>query len=53
MERINFKVGDYVKIKIPQSQDIIIGKIEEVFEEGGDKLIRYNEFFFPEKTSSN
>lgn len=45
-----FKVGDFVIIKQDNSDLNTLGKIEEIFEEDGNLLFRYNEYYFPEKT---
>ena len=50
MEKGNFLIGDYVVIKNPTNDEKTIGKIEDIFMEGEDKIVRYNEFYFPEKT---
>jgi hypothetical protein len=47
----NFQAGDTVIIHIPEPESKVIGKIEEIFLQGKEKIIRYNEFYFPEKTS--
>lgn len=46
-----FKEGDFVLIKSPEDRFQTIGKIEEVAEEGRERVIRYNEYYFPEKTA--
>jgi len=51
MDNIKIQPGDTVLILIPETQSKVIGKIEEIFNQGKDKIIRYNEFYFPEKTS--
>jgi hypothetical protein len=51
MEKNKFKVGDHVIIKNPDQEEKIIGKIEDIFNEGEEKIIRYNEYYFPEKTN--
>ncbi len=51
MDNKKIQPGDTVLILIPETQTQVIGKIEEIFNQGKDKIIRYNEFYFPEKTS--
>jgi hypothetical protein len=47
-------VGDHVIIKsLRDCNSKIIGKIEEIYEENGIKIFKYNEFYFPEKTTGN
>lgn len=45
-----FKVGDFVIIKQEDTDSNTLGKIEEIFEEQGEKIFRFNEYYFPEKT---
>lgn len=52
MEDEKFKIGDFVLIKDPKSDEKLIGKIEEILIEDGEKLIRFNEYYFPNKTTS-
>lgn len=49
----NIKVGEFVIIKENLSETRKIGKIEEIFEEDGFKVFRYNEYYFPERTQGN
>ena len=53
MENLNknkFKVGDFVIMKQEETDHNTLGKIEEIFEEQGERIFRYNEYYFPEKT---
>lgn len=52
MDYDKFQVGDHVIIKHHGSDTRTIGKVEEVFEEDWERKINFNEFYFPEKTSS-
>ena len=47
MEKEKFNVGDYIILKTGK-----VGKIEEIFEEGGVQMFRFNEYYTPERTSS-
>jgi hypothetical protein len=49
--KVIYQVGDTVIIRIPETDSKVIGKIEEIFLQGKEKIIRYNEFYLPEKTS--
>jgi len=49
--KVIYQVGDTVIIHIPETDSKVIGKIEEIFLQGKEKIIRYNEFYLPEKTS--
>ena len=54
MDNNKYNVGDHVIIKsLRDCNSKIIGKIEEIYEENGIKIFKYNEFYFPEKTTGN
>jgi hypothetical protein len=46
MEKEKFNVGDHIILK-----NGIVGKIEEFFEEKGLQMIKYNEFYAPDRTT--
>jgi hypothetical protein len=46
-----YKIGDYVIIKLPDSNTKTVGRIEQIEEEDKEYIIRYNEYYFPDKTS--
>ena len=50
---LNYTIGTYVILNIPDQTERVIGKIEEIIFEGDEKVVRYNQYFFPEKTHSN
>ncbi len=45
----NYQTGDYVIINIDGNK--VVGKIEEIMKDGDELIFRYNEYYFPEKTS--
>ena len=47
----NYQTGDYVIINLDGNK--VVGKIEEIMKEADELIFRYNEYYFPEKTSSN
>lgn len=47
----NYHIGDTVIIQIPDTNSRVIGKIEDILQQGKEKIIRYNEFYFPDNTS--
>jgi len=45
-----YNIGDFVIIKQANTENKTLGKIEEIYDENGELLFKFNEYYFPEKT---
>jgi hypothetical protein len=50
MDSEKYQIGDHVIIQKDDSQ--VVGKIEEIFSEDGKTMIKYNDYYSPERTAA-